>query len=107
MSAGGKAILDTGALDAFFTDSQERRRLQGLAFSEAKKSNTANIALSTGRLGLRKAGFEHDKKQLPTATGLGVANVVLSGFKGYNAAQAKTKEASSLDALTEAIKKRL
>ena len=96
LSAGGKAILDTGALDSAFASSQERVRLQGLAATNAKE-------ISDKTMGLRRDVFEFGKGQLPEATALGWGNVALSGLKGYNAGQADKREADSLDMLVKQL----
>jgi len=94
LSAGGKAILDTGALDSAFASSQERARLQGLEATYAKEHTDRTFKLDRDM-------FEYDKGQLPTATALGIGNVALSGLKGYNEFQAKTERADILDALAK------
>ncbi len=96
LSAGGKALLDTGALDKAFASSQERARLQGLATTYAKENTDRTLAMNREK-------FEYDKNQLPTATALGIGNVALSGLKGYNAMQTDKKEAEGIDRLTKTI----
>lgn len=48
---------------------------------------------STAMQGLRRKTFEYDKKQIPISTALGVANVGLSGYTGYQEGQRKKRMA--------------
>lgn len=112
MSPDQRAIVDTAMLDESFGDAETRKMITSLQRGSEKKYRTKRLELSgraqtashdiqkqeldlsrqglaertrssTAMQNLRRKSFEYDKSQLPISTALGVANVGLSGYTGY------------------------
>ena len=112
MTPDQRAIVDSAMLDENFGDLETRKMLQAMSAGTTRTQNRQRLdlarrsqessynlgkeglALSRERLALntqantamqkiRRKGFEFQKSQIPISTALGVANVGLSGYTGY------------------------
>jgi len=112
MSPDQRAIVDTAMLDESFGDAETRKMIQSMRAGSEKKYGEKELDLkrrtheSRYELGkqsldisrqkfasdlesdrglqkLKRKEFEFEKKQFPISTGLGIANVGLSGYLGF------------------------